>query len=731
MTFSPRPYYLMFRKTDAALKNAVDSAMNHILANDPLYEGRLLEKYNISSFGIIGFSAEEKRYITAHPQIRLAVIRNDLPYYSHDSTGKAYGIIPDYYARLEDFIGLKFSFCEYNSTPEAIEAVKSGKADVLAMFSDGIIVGADDGLLLTDAYQNVDSVVLTRAGTGLDGIKKIAVKQRSVNNARQGIASILKAEIVPVANADAGFAELRSGKVDALVCGLPTATWLLNQTNPAAYSTSILSSLSFDLCGGTAAGNMVLVGILDKGISATNYGFEGIIDQNTRQARGWQSIIARIPPVQIVIISCILVSIIILLCMAIITIIRRQRERNALESIKAQNEKKQMQLKAIEKNTEERNQFFSNISHDMRTPLNAIIGFVHLARKEDVPPSLRSEYLEKAESSGELLLDLINDTLTISKISSGKMELHPQPCRADELIESVVFPIRAAAEKKKIDFTVDCSKLPYAIILADKLSFEKIFLNLLSNAVKYTPVGGHIGFTAVQESRQDSMLNYLMIVRDNGIGMTGEFIAHAFEPFTQEKRHGYESVGTGLGLSIVKQLVALMDGQISVESHENAGSLFTVRLHFREVKSEQDTAIRQAASAPVSLLGRKVLLCEDNQLNREIAVALLKEKGVIIDCAENGQIGLDIFSRSGIGEYMAILMDIRMPVMDGYATTEAIRALNRPDAKHIPIIAMTADAFEEDLRKCLRSGMNSHISKPINPDTLMAELCKFQNGSDR
>jgi len=208
----------------------------------------------------------------------------------------------------------------------------------------------------------------------------------------------------------------------------------------------------------------------------------------------------------------------------------------------------------------------------------------------------------------------------------------------------------------------------------------------------------------------------VLVVSDDGIGMSDEFMPHIFEPFAQERQKGYESVGTGLGLSIVKKLVDLMGGTITVKSEKGKGTAFTVRLHFEEAK---DAAALEKVSNPLSninLSGKRVLLCEDNALNREIAVAIIQDKGIIVETAENGEIGVQKFSASAAAEYDAILMDIRMPVMDGYEATRQIRAMNRPDAKAIPIIAMTADAFADDVQKCLQAGMNGHISKPIDPD---------------
>ncbi|MCI2049287.1 MAG: transporter substrate-binding domain-containing protein [Lachnospiraceae bacterium] len=726
LNFAPQPYYILFRKDETKMKNTVDTAMNRILINDPLYESKLLEKYNVLSSGTQGFSATEKEYMLQHPDLRVAVVNGDNPYYSR-TDGKDTGIIPDYYEKIAAYTGLSVTFSAYDLNKDAINAVKNGDADVLAMFSDGVITASNDGLMLTDAYENVDSAMLTRVGTAPTDIHSIAVKERSVNNVKQSIADSLRAKVVPVSNARAGFEALRSGKVDAVVCGLPTATWILNQTNSAAYTSVVQPSLKFDLCAATASGNTRLASILDKAISATNYSFEGFVESNTVQEKNWRTAIARISPVWIVLFTLLLTTVIVILALALITMARGQKEKAALAAARIENEKKQLQLEAIEKSTEARNQFFSNISHDMRTPLNAINGFIHLAQNKAATQEQVDAYLEKAESSSRLLLDLIDDTLTVSKASSGKMQLHPEPVNTKELFESISVPIREAAEKKGVTFTVLDEGLQNRTIMADRLCLQKIFLNLLSNAVKYTPTGGHVRMHIYNEASADGGTpDSLLDVEDDGIGMSPEFLQHAFEPFTQEKRHGYESVGTGLGLSIVKQLVEIMGGTISARSTKDAGTTFTVRLHFEEAPSSgspaADPAMEPSEENRFEAAGMKVLLCEDNELNREVALALLGEKGITADTAENGQIGAEKFSQSVPGEYSAILMDIRMPVMDGLEATKNIRAMKRADAGTIPIIAMTADAFPEDVLRCMEAGMNGHIAKPIDPEKLYKEL---------
>ena len=391
-----------------------------------------------------------------------------------------------------------------------------------------------------------------------------------------------------------------------------------------------------------------------------------------------------------------------------------------------------IRLDAVAKNAEEKNQFFANISHDLRTPLNAIIGFSGLAQNSSRWEEVQS-YLQKIDSSGKLMLELVNDTLTMSKLRSGKLELKLEPVAADpQAFFAALFDvIREQTAKKNITFTVNCLPHLQRNVLVDKLNLQKILLNLLTNAVKYTPAGGHINVRFWEETAADGKPDSLISVQDDGIGIEPKAQSKIFEPFWQERRPGYEAMGTGLGLAIVKQLITMMGGSITFTSAPDQGSTFTVRLRLPDAPAGTDAAPAKSSAATINtaaftkLAGHKVLLCEDNQLNREIAVALLKSQGLLTVTASDGQAGLTAFAASAPGEFAAILMDLRMPVLNGYEATRHIRALARPDAQTVPIIALTAETFAEDIQKCLDAGMNDHVAKPLVPNVLFTTLAKY------
>jgi CheY-like chemotaxis protein len=295
------------------------------------------------------------------------------------------------------------------------------------------------------------------------------------------------------------------------------------------------------------------------------------------------------------------------------------------------------------------------------------------------------------------------------------------------VVDGIITAVKPMMDARKINFRFENSKAVMAVIDVDAMHVQEIFINLLSNAAKFTPEGGNVLFSVECEKETSDEVYDKLVIKDDGCGISEAFLPHIFEPFAQERTARNAGVGgSGLGLSIVKRLVELMHGRIEVFSRPGEGTEFTVYLAFRKSRIEPDqNRDREKNAGKTDLTGKKLLLCEDNEMNREIAKAILTKKGIEVDCAFNGKNGLEMFKQSAAGEYAAILMDIRMPVMDGYETAKAIRAAGHPDSVTIPILAMTADAYTDDVKKAKDAGMNSHLSKPIDVDRLMSELAKY------
>lgn len=394
-------------------------------------------------------------------------------------------------------------------------------------------------------------------------------------------------------------------------------------------------------------------------------------------------------------------------------------------------QKEQEQITALEKAkldadraNEAKSVFLSGMSHDMRTPLNGVLGFTALAMKED-DLQKKQDYLGKIDTSGKLLRDLINDTLELSRIESGKFKLDMEVVMPDDLLPAVTTALKPSAELKNIHYTTNFTIDMTVPVWCDKLKFQKIALNLISNAIKYTPNGGAVSVSLKSEQVNELGSCYVLIVEDTGIGMSEEFIKRMYEPFAQEKRsESIKELGTGLGLSIVKRYVDLMGGKIEVASKLHQGTRIQVIIPI-STENRDLKQIKAESTAVKTMVGKRILLCEDNYMNTEIAVMLLKDRGIVVETAENGKAGLEKFTTSEVGSFDAILMDIRMPVMDGYEAVKCIRELERPDAATIPIIAMTADAFEESIQEAKEAGMNAYVTKPIEPKILYQTLSQY------
>ena len=352
----------------------------------------------------------------------------------------------------------------------------------------------------------------------------------------------------------------------------------------------------------------------------------------------------------------------------------------------------------------------------MRTPLNGILGITELALHTDDIEKIRG-YLQKIMTAGSLLKDLINDTLELSRIGNGKKQLDYEVVEASSMLEHLITSIRPAAEQSGVNFHVDLSFAELGFVRMDRLKLSKVLLNLLSNAVKFTPKGGDVWLLGEVLSCDEHEAVCRFTVRDNGVGMSKEFLPRMFTPFEQENALSVQGTqGTGLGLSIARELLMILGGTIAVESEKGKGTTFTVEVRFERAKRNDG---QKAAVPPICLDRRQILVCEDNELNREIVTTLLEMNNLQVIQAENGEQGVQCFIESPEYSIEAILMDIRMPVMDGLTAAAKIRQLARRDAARVPIIALSANAFQEDVEASRRVGMNAHLTKPIEPDLLI------------
>ena len=411
-----------------------------------------------------------------------------------------------------------------------------------------------------------------------------------------------------------------------------------------------------------------------------------------------------------------------------------KRLQENLETIHQQQEalkKQQVELIAAKTRAEEgskaKSQFLSNMSHDIRTPMNAIIGYTNLAQRKNATLDETKDFLKKIETSSHHLLALINDVLEMSRIESGKMEIEPIDTVLKKTLDEVRDMFATQMQGKDINFVVDTSGVKNSYVMCDKNRFNRVLLNLLSNAYKFTPKGGKITVNLSQvNDAENNVGDYELRVKDSGIGMTPEFAAKVFEAFEREKNSTVSGIqGTGLGMAITKSIIDLMGGTIKVETAPNQGTEFIINVSFKLSENiPDDSAQSEDDAQEFNFESMRLLLADDLEVNREIAVMILESAGFVVDTAENGKEVVEKLSASTPDYYAAVLMDIQMPIMDGYAAAQAIRKLNDERLAKIPIIAMTANAFSEDVQAAKYAGMDAHIAKPIDIPNMMETLKK-------
>lgn len=405
-----------------------------------------------------------------------------------------------------------------------------------------------------------------------------------------------------------------------------------------------------------------------------------------------------------------------------------QQEYN--DRLQIKNEQLEQAVRAADRANLAKTNFLSRMSHDIRTPLNGIIGLLEIDESHPDDLALIHSNRKKMRVAADHLLSLINDVLQMSKLESGEILLAHEPMNLNELSKEVLTIVeqRAAEAGVTLEYDKGATRIAHANVYGSPLHIRQIFLNIYGNCIKYNKVGGKVTTVCTCLGMQAHTVTYEWVISDTGVGMSEEFLTHIFDPFVQEQcdaRSVYN--GTGLGMSIVKSLIDEMKGTISVTSKKDEGSIFTIRLPF---EIAEETAVKEAAPTKETpkkeiLKGLHLLLAEDNTLNAEIAQKLLCDRGAEITIARDGQQAIDLFQNNPPGTFDAILMDVMMPVKDGMTATKEIRAMDREDAKMIPVIAMTAKAFEEDARKCLRAGMNAHLPKPLQIKKVVATILQY------
>jgi signal transduction histidine kinase/ActR/RegA family two-component response regulator len=718
--------FFMMNAKETELCEELDRAMSRLALQEPAYGQSLFNKYfPISRNTSPSLSSGEKAFIAAHGSVRVALLEDDAPFSAKTADGDMRGILPEYYTHIGDRTGLKFTFVPCTSKDDAYGKLEAGEADMIGKLTDDVFEAYQRGVILANPYLGTGLVQIVKAGT--EKASTAAVPACNETMVRQMLSDMQDPLAVHVyKNAADCLTALKKGKADCVICSQPASTWLLYRSRASEYVATVFGTSEWQLtCGmaGTDDGNL-LRSIINKTTAVDgSYLSQQIAADTLQDSSDASTFLNRLPVSLLMALALIVTILLILTALSLIVLIRRRKAEAELTE-------RRTELAIREEAHRSRQVFFGNINHDMRTPLNGIRGFTALAMKSDDLQKIR-EYLKKIDSSANILTDLVNDTLTISKAESGNYTVKPEPNDLPQVLQEVLVPIRQSAQEKGLSFTENISGLSSRGVMVDRISLQKVMLNLLSNAVKYTPAGGSVKADCTCSALPGDMTKVVLTVSDTGIGISDAFRPHAFEPYTQEDPSNARTNGAGMGLSIVKSIVEAMNGTVELTGRKGQGTTVTVTVPL------QNCGLTKKAAAPVQsgdktvsadvsgrakLKGRHVLVCEDNLLNMEIEKGMLENAGMIVTEAADGKQGVERFRESTAGYFDFILMDLRMPVLDGFAAVRQIRTMDRPDAADIRIFAVSADAFSEDVEASMHAGMNGHIAKPVDEKTMIDTL---------
>ena len=723
--------YYAINKNRPDIKEELDDAMRALDEAVPFYTADLYKRYFSMDYTPI-LTGEEKAWLKEHGAIKMGFLTSDSGVSTFDpATGEFTGVITDYIQFAADCLGnqeLEFQLVGYDSKEAELDALKSGEIDMIFHFDQSPNLAEEYHFACTNTTWTSNLMAVTnKQHFNENNVNRIAVPQNKLSLKKYLAFYYPQWEIVDCDTQEDAAKLVKDGQVDCFVTGISSENKYSKKYS--FYSVPLLNPVKS--CFAVNSGNRSLLSILNKTIKAMPVNMlAGALAMYKSSARKVTlSDFIKDNFFMALLVSSIAVAAILL---TILKLLRKARKaeaaaRKAASDTQELNAKLQVAVEKAESANHAKSTFLFNMSHDIRTPMNAIIGYADLASRHLDDPAKLKNYMENIQVCGQNLLMLLNNVLDLARIENDKTEMEYSVSDIEKDFRNCVAMFRNQADSKGQTLMVT-TQLQYPYIYADIPHLTEICTNLVSNAVKYTGAGGTIRCDVTQKpGEKEGWCDTVVTVADNGIGMSQEFQKHIFEPFERERTSTVSKVeGSGIGMGIVKKLVGLMGGTVEVESRIGVGSTFIVTIPCRIASEDETQAKRETnPSDQKCLCGTRILLTEDNDLNAEIAVELLQEEGCTVDRAKDGVECVDMLEKAANGTYQLILMDIQMPVMNGYDAARKIRGLDDPQKANIPIIAMTANAFTEDRQVALDAGMNDHIAKPINMNVLVPTLRKY------
>ena len=723
--------YYAINKNRPDLKEELDDAMRALDEAVPFYTADLYKRYFSMDYTPI-LTGEEKAWLKEHGAIKMGFLTSDSGVSTFDpATGEFTGVITDYIQFAADCLGnqeLEFQLVGYDSKEAELDALKSGEIDMIFHVDQSPNLAEEYHFACTNTTWTSNLMAVTnQQHFNENNVNRIAVPQNKLSLKKYLAFYYPQWEIVDCDTQEDAAKLVKDGQADCFVTGISSENKYSKKYS--FYSVPLLNPVKS--CFAVNSGNRSLLSILNKTIKAmpVNMLAGALAMYKSSSRKVTLSDFIKDNFFMALLVSSTAVAAILL---TILKLLRKARKaeaaaRKAANDTQKLNAKLQVAVENAESANRAKSTFLFNMSHDIRTPMNAIIGYADLASRHLDDPAKLKNYMENIQVCGQNLLMLLNNVLDLARIENDKTEMEYSVSDVEKDFRNCIAMFRNQADSKGQTLMVT-TQLQYPYIYADIPHLTEICTNLVSNAVKYTGAGGTIRCDVTQKpSKKEGWCDTVVTVADNGIGMSQEFQKHIFEPFERERTSTVSKVeGSGIGMGIVKKLVGLMGGTVEVESRIGVGSTFTVTIPCRIASEDETQAKRETnPSDQKCLCGTRILLTEDNDLNAEIATELLQEEGCTVDRAKDGVECVDMLEKAANGTYQLILMDVQMPVMNGYDATKKIRRMDDPQKANIPIVAMTANAFSEDKQVALDAGMNDHIAKPINISVLVPTLRKY------